>query len=82
MDSAETPIQRFKRIERELKELKQDLNEMNILNNAEENLILTNFNPMELAQQVEGLLKQVNLLHLEAIGAKIGPLQTDNKSKK
>ena len=82
MEAAETPIERFKRLERELKELKHDLNEMKNANNAEENLMLTSFNPMELAHQVESLQKQVNLLHLEAIGAKIDPTQTDNKSKK
>lgn len=82
LEAAETPIQRFKRLERELKELKQDLNEMNNLNAAEENQMLTIFNPMELAKQVEGLQKQVNLLHLEAIGAKVDPMQADTKSKK
>jgi len=55
---------------------------MNNLNAAEENQMLTIFNPMELAKQVEGLQKQVNLLHLEAIGAKVDPMQADTKSKK
>ena len=82
LEAAETPIQRFKRLERELKELKHDLNEMNNSNAIEDNIMLNNFNPMELAKQVESLQKQVNLLHLEAIGAKVDPMHTDNKSKR
>lgn len=78
-ESAETTLQRFKRLECELKELKDDLKEMNDSNTNQD---ITNFHPIELAQQVEGLQKQVSLLHLEAIGAKVNLSQTDNKSKK
>ena len=55
---------------------------MNNSNAIEDNIMLNNFNPMELAKQVESLQKQVNLLHLEAIGAKVDPMHTDNKSKR
>ena len=52
------------------------------MNDSNTNQDITNFHPIELAQQVEGLQKQVSLLHLEAIGAKVNLSQTDNKSKK
>lgn len=77
----ETPIQRFKRLEKELKELKDDLKDMNNSDLSEDKQAM-NFNPVELAQQVESLQNQVNSLHLEAIGVKSGNSLPDNKSKK
>lgn len=81
LDMVETPIQRFKRLEKELKELKDDLKDMNNSDLSEDKQAM-NFNPVELAQQVESLQNQVNSLHLEAIGAKSGNSLPDNKSKK
>ena len=73
----ETPIQRFKRLEKELKELKDDLKDMNNSDLSEDKQAM-NFNPVELAQQVESLQNQVNSLHLEAIGVKSGYSLPDN----
>lgn len=78
----ETPIQRFKRLEKELKELKEDINEINRTETSENASKLLNLNPVELTQQVESLQKQINSLYLDSIGAKVDVSKTESKIKK
>lgn len=78
----ETPIQRFKRLEKELKELKEDINEINQSESPDSAAKLLNYNPVELSQQVELLQKQINSLYLESIGAKVDVSKTETKVKK
>jgi hypothetical protein len=67
----ETPVQRFQRIEREAADLKRELTDLNkfVNQNQNENQPL-GFNPIDLAEQVEKLQKQIGSLHLLSIGAK------------
>lgn len=81
-DMVETPIQRFKRLEKELKELKEDINEINQSESPDSAAKLLNYNPVELSQQVELLQKQINSLYLESIGAKVDVSKTETKVKK
>lgn len=82
-DPEETPVQRLKRLERELTELKTELNQVeNETSKDEEKKKLLNFDPIDLTKQVEGLQKQVKNLHLQSIGAKTDISELDNKTKK
>ena len=74
-------MQRFKRLERELNELKRDLNEIeNVSANKENQEQSSNdFDPIELTKQLENLRKQINVSHLQSIGVRT---DLDSKSKK
>ncbi|CAF0838503.1 unnamed protein product [Brachionus calyciflorus] len=82
-DPEETPVQRLKRLEKELTDLKAELNQVNNLTDQdEEKKKMINFDPLELTKQVEVLQKQVKNLHLHSIGAKTDISDLDNKDKK
>ena len=75
-------MQRFKRIERELNELKNDLKEMDQFATEEDKKQLIDFDPINLSKQIEDLQIKVNTLHLESIGAKVDVNQLNNNAKK
>lgn len=79
-NSHETPVQKFNRLQREMDQLKQELNELK-LNEKNENVSLE-FDPIELLKQVENLKKQVTNLQLEQIGAKQSVTNLDGSTKK
>jgi hypothetical protein len=81
-DLVESPLQKFNRLEKELKELKDDLNEMNNYATDEDKNSLVNFNPIDLSKQVEELNLKVKNLHLEAINSRTSVNQLNNKAKK
>ncbi len=81
-DLVESPIQRFKRLQAELANLKSDLVEMDKFSDEETNKQLVGFDPITLSKQVEELQEAVRTLHLETIGAKIDINKLNNKAKK
>lgn len=81
-DPNESPLQKFKRLERELNELKVELTQADKVASENEKLNSLNFNPVELTKEVENLQKQIKSLHLQSIGAKINISDLDNKAKK
>jgi hypothetical protein len=79
----ETPLQRFKRLELELNELKSDIAEMDKLKNSGETSTITaDFNSAELTKQLESLRNQINSSHMQSIGARTNASQLDNTAKK
>ena len=80
-DPVESPLQRFKRLERELNELKKDLNEMDKFASEDDKKQLLNFDPSELVKDVDALHKQVNSLHLSTIGQNLQNSQDTKKQK-
>ena len=80
-DPSETPLQRFKRLENELLELKRDISQMENNENGEIKPE-TSFDVATLTKQLETLQKQINSSHLQSIGARVNSLQIDNKAKK
>jgi len=81
-DLVESPIQRFKRLQAELANLKSDLVEMNKFSDEETKKQLVGFDPITLSKQVEELQEAVRTLHLETIGANIDINKLNNKAKK
>lgn len=72
-------MQRFKRLEAELAELKIDLNDMEkSLKNGESDKP-EGYEPTTLMSEVENLQKQINSLHLQSIGT---VTDLDSKEKK
>ena len=62
--------------------MKQDLITMEKFAKEEDKQTLINFDPVELSKQVEHLQKEINVLHLQKIGAKIDSSKLDNKARK
>ena len=84
-DLAEGPLQRFQRLEKELAELKEDLNRISLSeggNKENQSTNPTKIDPVELTKLVETLQKRVNSLHLQSIGATGDSNQLDEKAKK
>lgn len=81
-DLVESPVQRFKRLETELANLKVDLNDMDKFACDEANKQLIGFDPITLSKQVEELQTKVKTLHLETIGANVDVNKLNNKAKK
>lgn len=81
-DLVESPLQRFKRLEAELSDLKNDLTEMDKYASEEDKKQLIDFDPINLSKQVEELQGKVKTLHLETIGAKVDIDKLNNKAKK
>lgn len=81
-DLVESPLQRFKRLETELADLKNDLADMDKFASEEDKKQLINFDPVDLSKQVEELQTKVKTLHLETINAKIDIDKLNNKAKK
>lgn len=75
-------MQRFRRLENELNELKSDIEEMQKEKNDDHTVKLANLQPTELLVEVDKLQKQINSLHLQSIGANEKLSNLDNKSKK
>lgn len=81
-DPSETPLQRFKRLEQELNELKRDLSEMESSPSNDSSDNKPSYDPIELTKQLESLRNQINSSHLQSIGARVNASQLDNKAKK
>lgn len=79
-DLIESPLQRFKRIEKELNDLKSDLVSNKYNEEISESTI--GCDPVELLNQIETLQKQIANLHLESMGLKSESSNVDNKTKK
>lgn len=75
-------MERFRRLEAELKSLKTDLTEMDQFATEEDKKQLIDFDPIALSKQVEELQNKVKTLHLETIGAKIDIDKLNNKAKR
>ena len=63
-------------------DLKKDLTSMEKFAKDEDKKTLINFDPVDLSKQVDNLQKEINVLHLQKIGAKIDVTKLDNKAKK
>lgn len=81
-DLVESPLQRFKRLEAELTNLKEDLKEMDEFASEEDKKQLIDFDPVNLSKQVDELQAKVKTLHLETIGAKVDVDKLNNKAKR
>ncbi|RNA23256.1 dynactin subunit 2 isoform X2 [Brachionus plicatilis] len=82
-DPEESPVQKLKRLEKELAELKVELNQVETLTSAdEEKKKNLNFDPINLTKHVESLQKEIKNLHLQSIGSKSDITFLDNKAKK
>ena len=77
----ETPLERFKRLERDLNELRADIKQMSEENGNNETPD-KNGDLVELIKQIEGLQKQTADLHMESLGLKSNASQLDDKNKK
>ena len=80
-DAMETPLERFKRLERDLNELRADIKQMSEENGNNETPD-KNGDLVELIKQIEGLQKQTADLHMESLGLKSNASQLDDKNKK
>lgn len=82
---SESPLQRFKRLEREMDELKADLKQFSTTNSepgSETATTQPDFDPQSVLIQVEALQKQAASLHLESIGAKVNQIKFGSSAKK
>lgn len=75
-------MQRYKRLEAELTELKNDLNEMEKNIKSGEGEKPDGFEPENLVKEVDKLQTQINTLHLESIGLGKNVTDLDSKAKK